>query len=205
MTGRQAEGSPISDRSPFPRAIFERSAPELAVALIGAGLWLDGVGGTIVETEAYDGGDPASHSFRGPTVRNGAMFGPVGHAYVYRSYGVHWCFNIVCGQPGSAVLVRALKPEAGLEAMRQRRGDAPIRDLCRGPGRLCQALGIDMRHNGMALGHLSFALTQADVLPEVVTGPRIGITKGVETLWRFGWRGSPFLSRGFPASRAAAD
>lgn len=178
-------------------AFFERPAPDVAADLIGAGLWLDGVGGSIVETEAYDIGDPASHSFNGPTPRNAAMFGPAGHAYVYRSYGLHWCFNIVCGVPGSAVLVRALAPEGGLSRMRQRRGRDPIRDLCRGPGRLCQALGIEARHDGLPLLTLPFALTEASERPDIVTGPRIGITKGTETPWRFGWRGSAFVSRAF--------
>lgn len=176
---------------------FERPAPDVAADLIGAGLWLDSVGGSIVETEAYEIGDPASHSFNGPSPRNAAMFGPTGHAYVYRSYGIHWCFNIVCGVPGSAVLVRALAPEAGLSCMRQRRGRDPIRDLCRGPGRLCQALGIEARHDGLPLLIPPFALTEAPERPSIVTGPRIGITKGTETPWRFGWRGSAFLSRAF--------
>ena len=181
----------------LPAAFFERPAPAVAADLIGAGLWLDGVGGSIVETEAYEIGDPASHSFNGPTPRNAAMFGPAGHGYVYRSYGIHWCFNIVCGLPGSAVLVRALAPEAGLSRMRQRRGRDPIRDLCRGPGRLCQALGIEARHDRLPLLTPPFALTEAQERPDIVTGPRIGITKGTETPWRFGWRGSAFLSRAF--------
>lgn len=179
-------------------AIFSAPAPIVAAALIGVGLWRDGVGGTIVETEAYEAEDPASHSFRGPTPRNAAMFGPAARAYVYRSYGVHWCFNIVCGPPGSAVLVRALAPEQGLAVMRLRRGGVVIRDLCRGPGRLCQALGIDGTHDGLPLLQQPFALTVPVQRPEIVTGARIGITKGVETPWRFGWKGSAYLSRAFP-------
>ncbi len=171
---------------------------DLARALIGAGLFVDGVGGLIVETEAYDAADPASHSFIGPTQRNRSMFGPGGRAYVYRIYGVHWCFNIVGQEPGSAVLIRALEPTSGLELMRIRRGGAPDRRLCAGPGRLCQALGITSQHDGLRLDQAPFSLTPSLETPPIVIGPRIGISKAAEAPWRFGWRGSLFLSRPFP-------
>lgn len=183
--------------APLPPGFFAQPVVDLARALIGVTLLVDGVGGAIVETEAYEAGDPASHSFHGRTPRNAAMFGPAAHAYVYRSYGLHWCFNIVCGLPGSAVLIRALAPRAGLERMRERRGRASPRDLCRGPGRLCQALGIAGHHDGRSLLLHPFAVTEAPRSVEIVTGLRIGISKGVETPWRFGWRGSAFLSRAF--------
>ena len=161
-------------------------------------LWVDGVGGVIVETEAYRREDPASHSFPGPTLRNAVMFGPLGHAYVYRSYGVHWCLNIVGGKPGSAVLIRALEPTDGLEAMRARRGVEPLRRLCSGPGKLCQALAVTAAHNGAALDAPPFRLAPAERDWSVVAGPRIGISKAVKAPWRFGAAGSPFLSRPFP-------
>jgi DNA-3-methyladenine glycosylase len=165
--------------------------------LIGVRLLVAGVGGTIVETEAYDVGDPASHSFRGPTPRNAAMFGPAGHAYVYRSYGIHWCQNFVCGSgtTGSAVLIRAIEPEAGLDVMRQRRGQSGARLLCAGPGRLCQALGIDRSLDGAPLDHPPFALHARDRPAPTSVGPRIGIRVGTDTPWRFGLTGSLFLSR----------
>ncbi|PSC03518.1 DNA-3-methyladenine glycosylase [Alsobacter soli] len=185
---------------------FARDAASLAHDLIGATLLFHGVGGVIVETEAYDQEDPASHSFRGPTPRNAAMFGPAGHAYVYRSYGVHWCFNIVCGPgpTGQAVLVRALEPTQGLAAMQGRRGLADPRLLCAGPGRLCQALGLSREHDGLPLTRPPFHLLPAHGRPPVLAGPRIGITKGVETPWRFALAGSPYLSRparGVPLQR----
>lgn len=173
-------------------------AAPCARALIGWTLTVDGVGGVIVETEAYDRGDPASHSFRGPTARNAAMFGPVGRAYVYRIYGVHWCLNLVCGQAGSgqAVLIRALAPTQGIETMQRRRGLEVDRALCSGPGKLCQALGVTGAHDGRALDQPPFALTApTGPAPEILTGPRIGLTKAVETPWRFGLKGSRHLSR----------
>jgi DNA-3-methyladenine glycosylase len=179
-------------------APFDADPPDLARALIGAMLLVDGVGGLVVETEAYDRSDPASHSFPGPTARNAAMFGPPGRAYVYRSYGIHWCLNIVCGrEPGGAVLLRALEPRAGLDAMRARRGEVADRLLCAGPGRLCQALGVDARLDGAALDAPPFRL-ELGPAQAVVVGRRIGISKAADAPWRFGLAGSPFLSRPFP-------
>jgi DNA-3-methyladenine glycosylase len=173
---------------------FSRPAPEVARDLIGVTLLVDGVGGPLVEVEAYDQTDPASHSFKGPTPRNAAMFGAPGHAYVYKIYGIHWCLNFVC-LPGSAVLIRALEPMHGLIRMQERRGGMPERQLCSGPGKLCQALGIDISQNGRPLDAPPFELLPAKVSHDVATGPRIGITKGVDTPWRFVRRGSPFLSK----------
>ncbi len=175
-------------------AILSRPVVEAARALVGATLTVDGVGGTIVEVEAYARDDPASHSFRGPTPRCAAMFGPPGHAYVYRSYGLHWCLNLCCGG-GSAVLLRALEPLAGLEAMRARRGAVATRDLCRGPGRLCQALGVDAALDGHALWCPPFSLHPPATAATVVAGPRVGITRAVEQPWRFGLEGSRWVSR----------
>jgi DNA-3-methyladenine glycosylase len=182
----------------LPESFFQRPVEVVARELIGAALMVDGVGGLIVETEAYDHTDPASHSFRGPTPRNAAMFGPVGHAYVYRSYGVHWCLNFVCGvQPGGAVLIRALEPRWGLEVMRERRGLEAETLLCAGPGRLTQALAITAEHNGLPLHAAPLELRPPRETPSVVIGPRIGITHGSETPWRFGWAESRYLSRRF--------
>jgi DNA-3-methyladenine glycosylase len=181
------------------RDFFGRSSHEVAPDLIGVTLLVDGVGGPIVELEAYDQEDPASHAFRGRTARNASMFGPPGHAYVYRSYGIHWCLNFVCDVEGraEAVLVRALAPAQGVEAMRARRGVVAERALCSGPGKLCQALAITREHDGLALDEAPFALHDRDGTPEIVTGPRIGITRAVEHSWRYGLAGSPFLSRPF--------
>ena len=180
-------------------AFFRREVADLAEALVGARLLVDGVGGVIVETEAYDAADPGSHSFIGPTKRNGAMFGPVGRAYVYRIYGAHWCLNVVGGSaPGAAVLIRALEPTHGLDRMRARRGVDDARKLCSGPGKLCQALAITGDLDGAPLDRPPLDLTRGpEPGPPLARGPRIGLTKAVETPWRFGWRGSAFLSRPF--------
>ena len=188
--------------SMLPRAFFEREVVQVARDLIGARLLVGGAGGTVVETEAYDRGDPASHSHRGRTVRNAAMFGPAGHAYVYRSHGLHWCLNLVCGvEPGGAVLVRALEPTAGLETMRARRSLEDVRRLCAGPGRLCEALGVTGAHDGLALDAPPFRLEARPAPVEVLVGTRIGVTRGADTPWRFGLAGSPYLSRRFPPPR----
>jgi DNA-3-methyladenine glycosylase len=177
---------------------WRRPVVELARALVGCGLSVDGVGGTIVETEAYDAGDPASHSFGGPTPRNRAMWGSPGHAYVYRIYGLHWCLNLVGGEaPGAAVLIRALEPTQRLDAMIARRGLSDPRLLCAGPGRLAQALGVTVALDGAALDRAPFAVTPGAAV-EIVSGPRIGITKAAERPWRFGLAGSRYLSRPFP-------
>jgi DNA-3-methyladenine glycosylase len=183
------------------RAFFSRSVHEVAPDLIGATMLFDGAGGRVVEVEAYHHTEPAAHSFRGPTPRNAVMFGPPGYTYVYRSYGIHWCLNFVCEPKGSAsaVLIRAIEPTAGLPAMRRRRGLTDERLLCAGPGRLCEALGITAAQNGMALDAPPFELFARDGAPEVVTGPRIGITKAAELPWRYGLKGSRFLSKPFRA------
>ena len=181
------------------RDFFARPVHEVAPELIGITLLLDGVGGRIVEVEAYDQDDPASHSFRGRTAMTASMFGPAGHAYVYRSYGVHWCLNFVCEEDGSAsaVLIRALAPTQGLGAMRRRRGLHDERALCSGPGKLCEALGVTRKQNGLALDRAPFELRARTSRPEIATGVRIGITKAAEKPWRYGLKGSPFLSRPF--------
>jgi DNA-3-methyladenine glycosylase len=182
------------------RSFFARSVHEVAPDLIGVTLLVDGVGGRIVEVEAYDQEDPASHGYRGRTPRNEAMFGPAGHAYVYRSYGIHWCLNLVCGGEGvpEAALVRALEPTAGLDLQRRRRGVEELRALCSGPGKLCQALGITGQHDGLPLDRAPFRLEQRKEVPEIVTAPRVGITRATELNWRYLDAHSPFASRRAP-------
>ena len=179
-------------------AFFARSVHEVAPELIGVELLVDGVGGTIVEVEAYESAvDPAAHGFRGRTPRNASMFGPPGRAYVYRSYGIHWCLNVVCEEAGSAaaVLIRALEPTHGTEEMRRRRGLDELRLLCSGPGRLCQALAVTRAHDGLPLDARPFELRAGDPPVEVLTGPRIGISVAAEVPWRYAAAGSLYLSR----------
>jgi DNA-3-methyladenine glycosylase len=176
---------------------FARSVHEVAPELIGATLLVDGVGGRIVEVEAYDREDPASHGYRGRTARNASMFGPPGRAYVYRSYGIHWCLNLVCEGEGvpSAVLVRALEPTQGLDEMSARRGVDDPRLLASGPGRLCQALGITREHDGLPLELPPFELRERVEPLRVLAGARVGITRATELPWRYAEAGSRFLSR----------
>lgn len=183
-----------------PNIDFSAKPEEVARSLIGWTLLVEGVGGVIVETEAYDAADPASHCFNGTTPRNASMFGPPGHAYVYQSYGLHWCLNLVCMPVGhgAGVLIRALHPMAGLDTMRRRRGLENTMLLCAGPGRVCQALGIDRRLDGQSLSAPPFELRPGAATVEVVSGPRIGISKAVDVPWRFGLKGSRFVSRVFP-------
>ena len=181
---------------------LRRSPHEVAPELIGAELLVDGVGGVIVEVEAYDHEDPAGHGFGNRrTPRNASMFLTGGHLYVYRSYGVHWCLNIVCGHAGvaGAVLLRALEPTRGLDVMAERRGLADVRLLCSGPGRLCQALGVTREHDGLRVDRPPFSLIARPARVDVVTGTRIGITKAVDRPWRYGLAGSRFVSRPFRA------
>jgi DNA-3-methyladenine glycosylase len=186
------------------RSFFDRSVHEVAPELIGATLLVNGIGGLIVEVEAYHHTDPAAHSYRGKTERNAVMFGPAGYAYVYRSYGIHWSVNFVCEGAGSAsaVLIRALQPTAGIAAMRRRRKLKDERLLCSGPGRLTQALAITHAQNGLALDHAPFALFAPAERVEVAIGIRIGLTKATDLPWRYGLRGSAFLSKPFKTARA---
>jgi DNA-3-methyladenine glycosylase len=192
---------PTSRPRPLAPSFFARSVHQIAPELIGATLLIDGVGGIIVEVEAYHHTDPASHSYNGPTERNAVMFGPPGLAYVYRSYGIHWCLNFVCERAGSAsaVLIRAIEPTECLAKMRRRRGNPDVRALCSGPGKLAQALGVTHALNGLPLAAPPFALFARTGKPEVVAGPRIGITKAVSKPWRFGLKGSKFVSKPFKA------
>ncbi|HEX8389580.1 MAG TPA: DNA-3-methyladenine glycosylase [Sphingomonas sp.] len=183
----------------MPPGFYAQPILDLSRALIGCELLVEGVGGPIIETEAYEAGDPASHSFAGPTARNSAMFGPGGRLYVYRIYGMHWCLNIVGGlEAGSAVLIRAIEPAHGVERMRERRRTDDPRKLCAGPGRLCEALGVTGAGDGLPLDRLPFELRPRAAEPAILVGPRIGITKAAEKPWRFGLAGSRYLSRPFP-------
>jgi DNA-3-methyladenine glycosylase len=192
-------------RESLTQSFFDRSVLEVAPELIGATLLVGGIGGVIVEVEAYHHTEPAAHSYRGRTARNAVMFGPAGFAYVYRSYGIHWCINFVCEGEGSAsaVLLRALQPTEGLATMRRRRGLADERLLCSGPGRLCEALAVTDAHNGRRLDRPPFALFARPGAVEIATGPRIGLTKAVELPWRYGLAGSPFLSKPFKPARSS--
>jgi len=183
--------------SPIDRGFFARSVHQVAPDLIGATLLVDGVGGIIVEVEAYHPEDPASHGFRGRTARNASMFGPPGHAYVYRSYGIHWCLNVVCEETGTAaaVLLRALEPTQGLDRMQARRGTEDPRLLCAGPGRLCQALAVTRAQDGLPLDHRPFELHPRHGPVEITASPRIGITRAAELQWRYVLAGSRYLSK----------
>jgi DNA-3-methyladenine glycosylase len=190
----------------MPAIDFSAASVEVARGLVGASIFVAGIGGRIVETEAYDEADAASHSFAGRTARNAAMFGPPGRAYVYRSYGLHWCLNFVCmpAGHGAGVLIRALEPTAGIDAMRERRGLHDERLLCAGPGRLCQALGVSRELDGRRLDRAPFRLVAAKGTALVVAeGVRIGISRSRELPWRFVLAGSRFLSKPMPGSRAA--
>jgi DNA-3-methyladenine glycosylase len=208
---RKSAPTPAVSRSSRPtkgkqltRGFFARSVHEVAPELIGATFLVDGVGGLIVEVEAYHHTDPAAHSYGGPTPRNQVMFGPPGFIYVYRSYGIHWCVNFVCEPEGSAsaVLIRAIEPTMGLDEMRRRRKLEDVRALCSGPGKLTEAMGITHAHNGMALDASPIALFARSGDVEVVSGVRIGITKAVDLPWRYGLKGSRFLSKPFSSTAA---
>jgi DNA-3-methyladenine glycosylase len=187
---------------------FERSVHEVAHGLIGCTLMHGDCGGVIVETESYERDDPACHAFVGRTARNEVLFGPPGRAYVYLSYGVHSLLNAVAEPDGeaAAVLIRALEPTVGIEAMRQRRGRQRDEELCSGPGKLTEALGVGLSDNGASLSAPPFS-----VLPPagawraigVTAGPRIGISKATENPWRFCAAGSRFVSRPWPVDQAA--
>jgi DNA-3-methyladenine glycosylase len=184
------------------RDFFARSVHDVAPELVGVTLLVDGVGGKIVEVEAYDHEDPAAHGFSGRTARNASMFGQPGHAYVYRSYGIHWCLNFVCEQEGvaSAVLIRAFEPTIGRDEMATRRGTDEPRLLAAGPGRLCQALGITGELDGAPLDRPPFELYAREEV-DVDRGLRIGITKAADRPWRYAEAGSRYLSRPLKRSR----
>lgn len=182
-------------------SFFSRDVTLVARELLGAELLVDGVGGIVTETEAYHPGEPASHAFIGQTPRNAAMFKGPGHVYVYRSYGIHWCFNLVCAD-ASAVLIRAIEPTRGIETMAERRGVSGLRDLCSGPGKLGEALGITRALDGLLLSSPPFGFRLPGEAPPVVIGARVGITKAAELPWRFGIAGSAYLSKAFKSAPA---
>jgi DNA-3-methyladenine glycosylase len=201
VDGPQAPTSRTPEAHRLEPAFFERSVHAVARDLVGCRLFFDGVGGTIVETESYERDDPACHAYVGLTDRTEVLFGPPGRAYVYLSYGIHSLLNAVAEPEGeaAAVLIRALEPTAGLEAMRARRGDRPDVELCSGPGKLTEALGVGLELNGADLFRDPFLLLEPEgAAPAVATGPRIGITKAVDRPWRFCAAGSPFVSRPWP-------
>lgn len=190
---------------PLGEAFFARPAAEVAPGLLGCVMEVGDLAGEIVEVERYQQDDPASHSFRGRTSRAAVMFGPPGRLYVYRSYGIHWCANVVCEPEGhgAAVLIRAVAPTRGLDVMRQRRRTLDERKLCSGPGRLCAAFGIDGSMNGTVLGEGPVRVRAGAPVSDIAVGPRIGISVATEQPWRFGVAGSPHLSRPFPVAAAA--
>ena len=187
------------------RAFFDRPPEVVAEDIIGCEISYGGCGGIVVEAEAYGQRDPASHSFRGETPRCRSMFGPPGTVYVYMTYGIHWCLNLVTEAEGTgaAVLIRAIEPSHGVEAMRERRGVADDRLLCAGPGRLTQALGITGDLDGLPLGDAGLHVARRRATPEVARVPRIGISQATDLPWRMVARESRFLSRPIPRSIAA--
>jgi DNA-3-methyladenine glycosylase len=187
------------------QAFFDRSVLDVAHDLVGCELMVDGVGGVIVETEAYRADEPACHAYVGLTDRTAPLFGPPGHAYVYLSYGIHSLLNAVAEPEGSAaaVLIRALEPRHGIELMRERRGVEDVRMLCSGPGKLTEALGVGLEHNTSSLLDPPFVVRWAEEAEVVAVAPRIGITRAVELPWRYCAAGSPHLSRPVPRARAA--
>ncbi len=198
MTGAQAEH--LAAGAALGPDFFDRPPRPVAQDLIGCELLFEGVGGTIVETEAYEADDPACHAFIGRTARTDVLFGPPGRVYVYLCYGIHRMLNVVTEADGTAaaVLIRALEPQVGIETMRLRRGDRPLRDLCSGPGKICEALGIGLDLTRASFTDPPFAVLgrpEGEPAPEIVAGPRIGITKGAELPWRYCAAGSAFLSK----------
>jgi DNA-3-methyladenine glycosylase len=192
--------TPLLAPSRLEVGFFDRSVHDVAHDLIGCALLYDGVGGVIVEAESYERDDPACHAYVGLTERTAPLFGPPGRAYVYLSYGVHSCLNFVCEPEGeaAAVLIRALEPRWGLEEMSRRRGRDHVRELCSGPGKLTEALGIGLDVNRAPLTEPPFELPHRDDgwrEVAVATGPRIGITRAAEVPWRFCAAGSEYLSR----------
>ncbi len=184
---------------------FDRSVHVVARELIGCELAVGKTAGVIVETEAYEATDPACHAYGGPTPRNRVLFGPPGRAYVYLSYGIHSLLNFVAEPTGdaAAVLIRALEPSAGIELMRARRGRSEPEELCSGPGKLTEALGVGLELNGAALSAPPFRISAPGPAwrdPDVITGPRIGITKAVEHPWRYCAAGSRHVSRPKPTT-----